>query len=453
MTADVQGLRILVACEHASAQFGGEAALPLHYFRVLRARGADVWLLAHARTRAELERLFPGETRMRFVEDTPLARAMWRIGQRLPAQIAYFTTGFVSRLATQLAQRRIARRLVCEHGIDVVHQPMPVSPREPSMLFGLGAPVVIGPMNGGMDYPPAFRRQRGPAERALLAAGRVAASALNALMPGKRRAHALLVANARTRGALPAGVCANVIELVENGVDLSLWHEGECPLPPAGQGAGEGGGVGHAPAAPCAFAFVGRLVDWKAVDLLLHAFQRAAQAAPMALEVIGDGPERPALERLAKVLGIAAAHDGAPGVRFAGWLAQADCARRLRSADALVLPSLLECGGAVVLEAMAMGKPVVATAWGGPLDYLDERCGVLVPPASRDALVQGLADAMVRLAASPGLRREMGRFGRDKVRRDYDWEVKVDRMVDVYRQAAARSASGAATLPAPASRT
>lgn len=100
-----------------------------------------------------------------------------------------------------------------------------------------------------------------------------------------------------------------------------------------------------------------------------------------------------------------------------------------------------------------MGKPVVATAWGGPLDYLDERCGVLVPPASRDALVQGLADAMVRLAASPGLRREMGRFGRDKVRRVYDWEVKVDRMVDVYRQAAARSASGAATLPAPASRT
>jgi glycosyltransferase involved in cell wall biosynthesis len=313
---------------------------------------------------------------------------------------------------------------------------MPVSPREPSMLFGLGAPVVIGPMNGGMDYPPAFRRQRGAMERALLALGRAAASGLNTVMPGKRRAAALLVANARTRRALPAGVCANVVELVENGVDLSLWR----PV-----------GVPAAPAAMPAFAFVGRLVDWKAVDLLLRAFQRALQAHPMTLVVIGDGVERAALERLAGELGIAAPHDGAPGVRFLGWLAQADCAQRLAAADALVLPSLLECGGAVVLEAMALGKPVVATAWGGPLDYLDEECGLLVPPTGRDALVQGLADAMVRLAASPALRRTLGRNGLEKVRRDYDWEVKVDRMLEVYRRAADHAVPGDASLPARAS--
>jgi glycosyltransferase involved in cell wall biosynthesis len=438
MNTSADGLRILIACEHASARFGGEAALPLHYFRVLRARGADVWLLAHARTRDELERLFPGETRMRFIEDTGLARAMWRLGQRLPAQIAYFTTGFVSRLATQLAQRRVVRQLVREAAIDVIHQPMPVSPREPSLLFGFGVPVVIGPMNGGMDYPPAFARQRGVAERMLLALGRLSASMLNLLMPGKRRAEMLLVANPRTRDALPAGVSPRVLEIVENGVDLSLWQAG----PEVHDGRDARGDT-----LPT-YAFVGRLVDWKAVDLLLRAFQRASRDTPMALVVVGDGPERPALERLAAELGIAAPLDGAPGVRFAGWLPQAECAQRLQGADALVLPSLLECGGAVVLEAMAMGKPVIATAWGGPLDYLDERCGVLVPPASRDALVQGLADAMLRLAASPELRREMGRHGREKVRRDYDWEVKVDRMVAVYRHAVQRGVPGRASLPA-----
>jgi glycosyltransferase involved in cell wall biosynthesis len=231
---------------------------------------------------------------------------------------------------------------------------------------------------------------------------------------------------------LPLGVCPRVLEIVENGVDLSLWQA------PA-----------DAPAAALpTWAFVGRLVDWKAVDLLLQAFQRAARAAPMALVVMGDGPERPALERLAGELGIVAAHDGAPGVHFAGWMAQADCAQRLQRADALVLPSLLECGGAVVLEAMAMGKPVIATAWGGPLDYLDDRCGVLVPPAGREALVQGLADAMLRLAGSPALRREMGRHGLEKVHRDYDWEVKVDRMVAVYRHAVQRGQPGRASLPA-----
>jgi hypothetical protein len=142
MNTAADGLRILIACEHASAQFGGEAALPLHYFRVLRARGADVWLLAHARTRDELLRLFPGETRMRFIEDTRLNRAMWRLGMRLPAQ---------DRLLHHRLRRRAWRpssRSAASCGSSCATsastsciKPMPVSPREPSMLFGFGVPV------------------------------------------------------------------------------------------------------------------------------------------------------------------------------------------------------------------------------------------------------------------------------------------------------------------------
>ena len=76
-------------------------------------------------------------------------------------------------------------------------------------------------------------------------------------------------------------------------------------------------------------------------------------------------------------------------VKFSGFLSQPDCARRLQAADVFVLPSLFECGGAVVLEAMAVGLPVIATAWGGPLDYLDNN-GVssssrrLEKPSSKD---------------------------------------------------------------------
>lgn len=413
-------LRVLIAAEHASARFGGEAALPLHYFRVLRRRGIPVWLVTHARTRDELSALYPDDERILYIDDTAWHRAMWRLGQRLPAQISYFTTGFLSRLSTQLAQRRLIRRLVQQHGITVVHQPMPVSPREPSMLFGLGAPVIIGPMNGGMDYPAAFRRNRGLVERVSLGLGRASATLLNALMPGKRHAAALLVANRRTRDALPAGVCTHVVELVENGVDLNVWSApAEQREPPEG--------------APVTFAFMGRLVDWKAVDLLLRAFARARVNAPMRLWILGDGGERVQLEALAAELGIAGAStQGAGSVEFAGWLPQALCAQRLREADCLVLPSLLECGGAVVLEAMAMGKPVIATGWGGPLDYLDASCGVLVAPTDRESLVAGLAAAMAHLAAHPLERSEMGVLGRAKAVREFDWEVKVDRVVALY---------------------
>ena len=164
--------RVLIVCDHASAKFGGEAILPLHYFRLLRNRGIEVWLVSHARTRAELTDLFPGEKRIVYVEDSLLHTTLWRLGQWLPDRLAYVTTGFISRLAVQRVQRRIVRRLVASEGIDLIHQPTPVSPREPSIIFDVGAPVIIGPMNGGMDYPPAFRHGEGLASRAFLRLGR-----------------------------------------------------------------------------------------------------------------------------------------------------------------------------------------------------------------------------------------------------------------------------------------
>ncbi len=425
-------LRILIVSEHASAEFGGEAALPLHYYRVLRRRGFAVWLITHARTRGELRALFGDDPHIEYVEDTWLHKAMWQIGRRLPARISYFTAGFVSRFAVQLQQRRMARRLVRDERIDVIHQPMPVSPREPSMIYGFGVPVLIGPMNGGMEFPPAFKGQRSVAEAALLALGRWSAACLNALMPGKRRAAALLVANRRTAVALPKGVSSHVVELVENGVDLTVWR------PPAQRAV-------QNTTAPATFVFLGRLVDWKAVDLLVEAFAVAAATAPIRLLIIGDGGERGPLEALAGRMDVLADAIGAPGkISFLGWLPQPACAAELGKADVLVLPSLLECGGAVVLEAMAMGKPVIATAWGGPLDYLDASCGVLVEPAGRDSLVRGFAQAMAALALDPRRRVEMGECGRERVLASYDWEVKVDTVLALYASLvpAARPARG-----------
>jgi len=414
-------LRVLIVAEHASARFGGEASLPLHYYRVLRARGIPVWLITHARVRDELQKAYPEDgSRIFYIEDTWLHLALWRISHWIPARLDYLTTGYLMRIITQLAQRRIARGAIERLGISVVHQPMPVSPKEPSLLHDLGVPVVIGPMNGGMNYPAGFRRQQSALLNAVVRVGRNAAVAMNWLMPGKRRAAALLVANQRTHKALPAGVCSNVITLVENGVDLSLWTQAVEP------------DLEHQDVAR--FVFLGRLVDWKAVDLLLTAFAAARSRARMSLLIIGDGSVAASLKSLSDELNVTASVEGEESkVYFAGWMAQAECARKLRHQHCLVLPSLMECGGAVVLEAMALGMPVIATAWGGPTDYLDPSCGVLVEPQSRDALVNGLAEAMVRLAQSPPLRAEMGQAGRDKVVREFDWEAKVDRMVEVYR--------------------
>lgn len=418
------GLKILIVAENASTRFGGEAILPWHYFQFLRRRGIDVRMIVHARTRDELLALAPDDAdRLYFLPDTWINKAAWRIGQLLPLKVGEITVGFVSRVSSQLAARRLARRLVAEEGMTVVHQPIPVSPREPSLLHGMGAPVVIGPMNGNMSFPPAFSQAGVRAIERLVFLGRAASAALHMLMPGKLRAAALLFANERTREALPAGARGRVVKVVENAVDLDLWSPG-----------------GKAPVAPRPLRalFIGRLIDLKAVDLLIEAVGKATATRPVTLEILGDGPMRPSLEEQTARLGLSGM------VTFSGWQAQAECARRLREADVLVLPSLRECGGAVVLEAMACGLPVVAANWGGPADYVDATCGILVPVSSREALVDGLVDALVRLASDAKLRASLGRAGLERVRREFDWEVKIDRMLDIYLNVASAWQASAA---------
>jgi hypothetical protein len=151
-------MRICIVADNVSARFGGEAILPLHYFRLLRQRGIEVWLVAHDRVRVELEALIPEQReRMRFVKDTSIHRVLFRLSGLLPRRIAESTVGLIMLMYTQWTQRGVVRRLIREHGIDILHQPAPVAPSYPSMFFAMGRPLIIGPMNGGMDYPAAFR--------------------------------------------------------------------------------------------------------------------------------------------------------------------------------------------------------------------------------------------------------------------------------------------------------
>ena len=407
--------RILVVADNTSAMFGGEAILPLHYFRMLRRRGVEAWLITHGRTRSELSQTLGEEVnRVRFIPDLWLHRALYRLGKPLPQYVRHFSTGYLMRLITQFVARRMARRMIHEQGIDLVHQPTPVAPRESSLMYGLGVPVVMGPMNGAMTYPPAFAKsQEGKVSRALLKLGRWVSGAANRLMPGKIRADVLLVANDRTRQALPKGARGEITELVENGVDLSMWKFVDRS--------------GHT--GPLRFVFTGRLVKMKGVNFLLDAMKRLTERMPARLDIIGDGPMRAEWEALANSLGLQ------EHVKFHGWIKQDQCPKFMADADVLVLPSVFECGGAVVLEAMATGLPVIASDWGGPADYLDASCGILVPPRSQEQFVNELADAMRKLAADPELRQRMGLAGRAKVEQNFDWDRKIDRMVDVYCRA------------------
>lgn len=419
-------IKVALVAEHASVKFGGEAALPFHYFRVLYQRGVDVRLIVHERTKEELRASFPDAgDRIVFISDTWLNRFLWKLGEVFPSRVAYFTTGWLSRVATQMTVRPKLRELVRDGKINLVHQIIPVSPKEPSLMFGLDVPVVIGPMNGGMSYPEGFKSGHHVVMSRLAGVGNLVASALNRLMPGKRRADVVLVANGRTRAALPGKDFRRIVQVVENGVDLNIWN-------PGGINKNQYCGT------PCNFVFVGRLIELKGVDLLLEAFSRLKNIDSSSLLIIGDGPSRMELAELTRrknLLMDEMSNNCRGKVVFCGWKSQEECAEILANSDALILPSLMECGGAVVLEAMAMALPVIATDWGGPADYLDDSCGILVDPVNPTEFVEGLVAAMEKLAAAPELRERLGRNGREKVLEMYDWERKVDRMMEIYDEA------------------
>ena len=122
-------MKVVVVATNASTRFGGEAILPWHYFRLLRKRGVEAWLVAHERTRVELTALLPNEVdRMRFVPDRMAQRWLNRMSKPLPSRVTDITLGWGIGICTSWMQRKIVRELVAEHGGDVVHEHIPVSP-------------------------------------------------------------------------------------------------------------------------------------------------------------------------------------------------------------------------------------------------------------------------------------------------------------------------------------
>jgi glycosyltransferase involved in cell wall biosynthesis len=143
---------------------------------------------------------------------------------------------------------------------------------------------------------------------------------------------------------------------------------------------------------------LGRLVPIKGFDLLVRALPSVIAHIPSArVLLVGDGAERAHLDALARSLGVSGR------LRMTG--KTADVTAYLAAADVAAVPSRNEGMGRVIVEAMALGLPVVATAVGGIPDVVtDGECGRLVEPESPDAL----AAALIELGRDPGLRRKLG---------------------------------------------
>lgn len=177
-----------------------------------------------------------------------------------------------------------------------------------------------------------------------------------------------------------------------------------------------------APTGGAGILYVGRLHPQKGLDTLVRA---AALLPGVPVTLAGDGPERAALEQLAGQLGVAGR------VLVTGFRPHREVPALLAAADVVVLPSRYEELGTALVEAMAAGRPVVASAVGGiPELVRDGVDGLLVPPGEPVAL----ATAVEKLLADPDLAAALGASGRARVA-EHDWAVLAGRILDVYADA------------------
>lgn len=166
---------------------------------------------------------------------------------------------------------------------------------------------------------------------------------------------------------------------------------------------------------------IGRLSEQKGQVMLVEAARRLRDRGVDArIAIAGDGPLRPLLEESI------ARHELQDRVTILGWLTNAEVRRHLNESRALVLPSFAEGLPVVIMEALAMGRPVISTYIAGiPELVIPGENGWLVPAGDVDALVDAVSDLM---ATDTARLAEMGNAGAERVRREHDIRTEVDKL-------------------------
>jgi glycosyltransferase involved in cell wall biosynthesis len=362
-------VKILMHCVYFPPEVGGLESHVFYLCRGLVARGHEV----DAVTSRSQPDLAPHEV----MEGVRVWRT-WLPSRSTPgwAAHAFFSMprfGALARAADVLHAQDIAAVLPCMVAQRVRNAPLVTTYHTSHFLQRASSPF----------WRPIFRRFLMAADRNLAASAEIA-SVAEAVAPGVR------------------------VEPVTNGVETSLFRRVAPALPAAAPGRRR-------------LVVPRRLFPKNGVEYLVRALPEIARDVDVEALVIGDGPERPSLERLASELGVA------ERVMFLGARPNRDMPGLLSSAELAVIPSLMEATSVAALESMACELPVAASRVGGLPEIVDGDVGGLFEPGDPAAL----ARAVVDLLRSPGLL-EMGARARERVVDRWSNERLVDRHVAIY---------------------
>jgi glycosyltransferase involved in cell wall biosynthesis len=306
-----------------------------------------------------------------------------------------------------------------EVGFDIAHHVTFGNDWIPSFIGAfLPVPFIWGPVGGGQDTPRELRREYSLYGRLAEQTRRTAQWFGRRDLVRRRslaRAKAVLVCNRETKAKMPKKYEHKVLFFPVNGIS-----EEDLMIP--GDVSGNG--------SEFRVLTAGRLHPLKGFALAVRSFERFSKTCPdSTLVILGEGPEEDRLRRLVQRLGIESQ------VRFLSWLPREDVLREMSSCSVFLFPSFRDGGGAVVVEAMACGRPVVVLNSGGPGLHIEEPWGFCIEPKRPEDVEREISKALELLYVNPGLRTQMGDAARKRAKEYYLWDRLGERLRNIYEEA------------------
>lgn len=407
-------MRVLLIAEAANPEW---TSVPLEGWAHAHALAntVDAHVVTQVRNQEAIERAGWREGKeFSAIDSERVGGRLWKISKALPGNwttkmaVKAFAYYYFERLVWQKFGDRIR-----SGEFDIVHRLTPLSPTVPSTLAArchkVGTPFMLGPLNGGAPWPKGFDRVRRQ-EREWLSYIRGAYKFLPAFRATRQYASAIIVGSGFTWEQMPEAYKDKCIYIPENAIDptrftLSIDRPIELPL---------------------RVVFVGRLVPYKGADMLLEAAAPLVRSGSVVLDIVGDGPEMPRLKDLSKKLEIT------DGVKLDGWVDHEKLQERVVQSDIFGFPSIREFGGAVVLEAMALGLVPIIADYAGPSELVTRETGYRVPMGRREEIVERMREVLTELTKSPETIRPMGARARERVMSVFTWEAKARQVYEVY---------------------
>ena len=412
-------VRVLILADDCNPDWHSLPALVYSYICAL-SKYVDVVVVTQIRNKPNIDRDGMGNAEVVYLDTENIAAPIYKLASLLSgdsnkAMTLKVAFSYPSYLAFEWAAWRRFRQDLQNKRFDIVHRVSPMSPTIPSpMAKWSPVPFVLGPVLGALPWPKYFKAEMSR-EGEWMNYFRELHRWLPFYKSTYAHAAAILAAYDHTIADVPDVAKPRTINFSEGGVDPNKFT---LPVRQRKE--------------KMTVLFVGRLVPFKMPEVLVRSFAASSILQQHKLVIVGDGPERPRLDRLVEEASLSEC------VEFTGTISQERVGELMRECEIFGFPSIREQGGGVLTLAMMSGMTCVVVDYGGPALRVKSGCGIKVPLGNLDHLVKHFTEELEQLVVDPDRVISMGIAARRYTETYYSWDAKARKTLEVYNWALGR---------------